>query len=204
VIVFWNMGGLHRVAIVLAERCEFPQHIELKTGHEIFMTGVGKINAALMMADIIHTFSPDIVMNFGTAGSSKLNRNEVYQCDKFVQRDMDVTALGYEKYITPGDSVNDAVFEYRYIDTSLTKAICGSGDSFVSDPDNAPWDLADMEAYALAKVCCHYRKPFLCFKAISDGANSDSPAEYRDALKTIPERLYEVYKLICDLIYRDT
>ena len=33
--------------------------------------------------------------------------------------------------------------------------------------------MADMEAYAIAKVCLHYKVPFRCFKYISDDGNAN-------------------------------
>jgi adenosylhomocysteine nucleosidase len=197
---FLNKQGLNlvelNVAILLAEREEFPEKIEIEKRHKLFTTGIGKINATTKITEIIHTFSPNLVINLGTSGSSKLNRHQIYQCESFVQKDMDVSAIGYKKYITPGD-FKEQVFQYKYLTTNLEQAICGTADSFAISSNDDIWDLNDMEGYALAKVCHKYNVPFLCFKAISDGADKDSSKDYKESFKTLPEKLYQVYKDLC-------
>ena len=42
-----------------------------------------------------------------------------------------------------------------------------------------PADVVDMEAYAIAKVCKKHNIEFLCYKFVSDGANSDSLSDWR-------------------------
>ncbi|MDR0423162.1 MAG: 5'-methylthioadenosine/S-adenosylhomocysteine nucleosidase [Rickettsiales bacterium] len=185
------------VAVVLADREEFPEKVELKNRHKLFITGIGKVNATMKMTEIIHTFSPDLVINLGTAGSPKLVRDNVYQCENFIQKDMDATAIGYKKYTTPGEST-EQIFQYKYLTTNLEQAICGTADMFTACSDNDIWNLNEMEGYALAKTCYHYNVPFLCFKAISDGADESSVKDYRDSFATIPEKLYQVYKDLCD------
>ena len=39
-----------------------------------------------------------------------------------------------------------------------------------------------MEAYALAKVCNHYKVPFISFKYITDNANEYSVGDWNDNL----------------------
>jgi len=42
------------------------------------------------------------------------------------------------------------------------------------DLDLTDGDVVDMEAYALAKVCYVFKKNFISFKYISDGANNNA------------------------------
>ena len=48
-----------------------PETHSLDTKYEIILTGVGKINAALSALKIIRDKKPDLIINFGTAGSLK-------------------------------------------------------------------------------------------------------------------------------------
>jgi adenosylhomocysteine nucleosidase len=43
-------------------------------------------------------------------------------------------------------------------------------------------DVFDMEAYALAKVCHHYKIPFISFKYITDNVDEHSPRDWEDNL----------------------
>ena len=59
---------------------------------------------------------------------------------------------------------------------------CGTGDSFVMEPD--PWfedqyiDCVDMEGYALAYVAQQYNIPFRAWKYISDMADENAAQEW--------------------------
>ena len=112
-------------------------------------------------------------------------------CTKFIQRDMDVTGLGFMKHQTPYESPNDMVIRYVTEPPSPVfnpigkNYTCGTGDSFVEslEKGDSNIDVFDMEAYALAKVCRYYEVPFISFKYITDGANESSPKDWEDNLK---------------------
>ena len=92
------------------------------------------------------------VVNFGSAGSHKLATGTVVGCHRFVQRDMDVSALGFALGATPYEAVPERL-EFELAFTGLPDAVCGSGDSFATGRGGVDCDVLDMEAYALAKVC---------------------------------------------------
>jgi len=48
-----------------------------------------------------------------------------------------------------------------------------------------------MEAYALAKVCKNFQLPFISFKYISDGANSDSADDWTENISSGYKIFYE-------------
>ena len=73
-----------------------PEIRSLDTEYEIVLTGVGKINAALSAFKTIRERKPDLIINFGTAGSLKKNVSGLVDCKYFVQRDMDSRPLGTE------------------------------------------------------------------------------------------------------------
>ena len=133
---------------------------------------------------------PKLVINYGTAGSRELPIGELVDCTKFIQRDMDVTGLGFMKHQTPYETPNYMVIRYvteppspmfNPIGKNYT---CGTGDSFVEyiKKGDSNIDVFDMEAYALAKVCRYYKVPFISFKYITDNVNEHSSKDWEDNL----------------------
>ena len=145
-------------------------------------TGVGKINAAYHLFKGIQKYNPDIVINLGTAGSTLFNRGEVVCCNQFIQRDMDVMALGFQKFETPFSN-GEVVLNYGLEIPNLPKGICGSGDQFEMEHNNHEYNVIEMEAYALAKVCKEENLPFLCLKYISDGADGNAVEDWQTEVK---------------------
>lgn len=148
-------------------------------------TGVGKVNAAAALMHYLLTASekPSVVVNCGTAGSPHYPAGTVVQCRGFIQRDMDVTALGFAPYQTPFDDVPVVLPVTGPVLADLPAAVCGSGDHFVTAwPENAPFDIAEMEGYALASVCARMEIPFIAIKYISDGADDGATTDWAQAL----------------------
>ncbi|HEY6900291.1 MAG TPA: hypothetical protein VI233_06600 [Puia sp.] len=63
--------------------------------------GIGKVNAAYHLTKKIAEQRPGLIINLGSAGSNTFKHGEVVCCTRFIQRDMDVTPLGFSKYETP-------------------------------------------------------------------------------------------------------
>ena len=153
--------------------------------YEVILTGVGKINATRKLTEYIQTQSfLGPVINYGTAGkaSDKVEVGKVYSVNEFIQRDMDAISMGFEKYETPFGN-------YALNVTNDPNGVsCGTGDSFYSYEDTviamqADFDIVDMEAYALAKVCKLEKINFRCFKFISDNADESASADWTENCK---------------------
>ena len=179
---------------------------------QILYTGVGKVNATLKLTQRLHSshlhylpLMPKLVINYGTAGSRKSPIGELVDCTKFIQRDMDVTGLGFMKHQTPYESPNDIVIRYVTEPPSpLFNPIgknytCGTGDSFVEslEKGDSNIDVFDMEAYALAKVCSYYHVPFISFKYITDNANESSPKDWENNLE---DGIFQFKERVLDLL----
>lgn len=136
-------------------------------------TGIGKVNAAIALTKAIATRRPKLIVNLGSAGSQRHGKGEVVCCNRFVQRDMDVTALGFARYETPL-SDTPVVLEHGAAIPGLAVETCGSGDSFEINHGDAPYDVVDMEAYVLALIARGEGIPFVCLKYISDDAGSEA------------------------------
>ena len=141
----------------------------------VMFTGVGKINATKKLERQFGKSSfrlPDLVINYGTAGKTteSLSVGNLYEVGKFVQRDMMVTELGFKEYETPFDAT-------YIIENGRSDLTCGTGDSFWTPKNKKNFEIVDMEAYALAKVCQDHGVEFRCFKFISDGGDPDECKE---------------------------
>jgi adenosylhomocysteine nucleosidase len=142
-------------------------------GIDVVFTGVGKVNAAASLARRLTQRRlagtlPSLVVNFGTVGSRRFDTGTLVACHRFVQRDMDVSPLGFERGHTPYDEYA-AELSFPTVFTQLPAAVCGTGDSFETGPTALACDVIDMEAYALAKVCLLEDLPFACAKFVTDG-----------------------------------
>jgi len=157
----------HSMLILTALQEEIPT---LHKEANVFVTGLGKVNASLQATKLILHHKPKLVVNFGTAGSvSDEHSHGLIECTGFIQRDMDCSPLGFEKYVTP--------YEEGHYMIGAPKIVCGSGDSFLTDAGELPSagvHIVDMEAYAIAKVCRDLHVPFRCFKYISDAADENA------------------------------
>jgi adenosylhomocysteine nucleosidase len=154
-------------------------------GANLLYTGVGKVNAAAALArrlaEIRCAGAPlPVVVNLGTAGSRVLPAHSLVACNRFAQRDMDVTGLGFPRGVTPFDAT-PAVIEFPAVFAGLPQTLCSTADSFATAPHDG--DVVDMEAFALARVCVAQGARFACAKYVTDGADGDSAAHWEAALE---------------------
>ena len=169
----------------------------------VVYTGVGKVNSTYKLTERLTDYNwarPKLVINYGTAGSQKIKKKQLVDCTKFVQRDMDVTGLGFMKGQTPFENDIPIILDYDHVKFNPIgkKLRCGTGDNFVQDSMDSYSDVFDMEAYALAKVCWLFSIPFISFKYITDNANEQSPKDWEencsDGIKLFKEQvLNELY-----------
>ena len=154
-------------------------------GWNVIYTGVGKVNATYELTaelffqrKIAHL--PKLIINFGTAGSKNIPIHTLVDCNRFVQRDMDASGLGFVKGETPFDDYPKTI-DYSYVKNPIDKNyVCGTGDSFVEDISNEikMIDVFDMESYALAKTCWKTDIDFVSFKYITDNVNEKSADDW--------------------------
>ena len=147
---------------------------ELATQENVYITGLGKVNAAITAARLIQQHRPDTVINFGTAGGITVGPG-LHQVTKFVQRDMLCTPLGVEEGVTPFEE-NSKVISFG--EFGLT---CSTGDDFVTSGNlSIPADLVDMESYAIAKACRAAGVDFVCYKYVSDMADEKADQDWKE------------------------
>lgn len=167
-------------------------------GAQVLYTGVGKVNASYHLTrELLRRRAAGAglrrVLNLGTAGSTGWPRGTVVGCDRFIQRDMDASALGFPAGVTPFDAT-PAELRWAAELPFLPAARCATGDSFVTQPGADPADILDMEAFALARVCHAEGLRFACAKYLTDGADADAAADWGGAVAAGAEALLEVYR----------
>lgn len=181
-----------KVLVVMALKEEGGHHFE-DAGIPICYIGLGKVNATYNLTKAIVKEKPDLVVNFGTAGSRKFNRGEMVSVHSFLQRDMDVSPLGFAPGVTPFEKVPQVlVFKPKILD--LPQGTCGTGDSFEMDHSYDKGDVVDMEAYALAKVCYLEGVDFACVKFISDDADENAVEDWEESVKNVPAHFLKLYQ----------
>ena len=173
-----------KILIVSALEVETQNQLN---AYDVVYTGVGKVNATYKMTKFIESwgseFPYDLVINYVTAGSRKIKKKTLVDCTKFVQRDMDVTGLGFMRGETPFEKEPPLMLEGKSDFNPIGRnATCGTGDCFVEDKSQYYGEVVDMEAYALAKVCYLYDIPFISFKYITDGADEQAHEDWEKNL----------------------
>lgn len=169
-------------------------------GVQVLYTGIGKVNAAYRLTRALaehraaHQALPRVV-NFGTVGSPKLSAGSVVSCRRFVQRDMDVSGLGFPVGTTPFEDVPTAL-EFAALFPELPEAVCGTGDRFETGKPLVDCDVIDMEGYALAKVCYLEGAELGAVKFVTDGADGNAGVDWHDNLPRAAQAFIEHYDLL--------
>ncbi len=160
-----------------------PQELDaaLLPGVPVVYCGVGKVNAAIAVADLIHQHRPRLVLNFGSVGRVRPGPQGLHEVGRVLQRDMVAEPLA-PRGTTP---FHDGPPVLR---SGLPGLVCASGDSFVTGPD--PWfaeqdvDVVDMELFAIAAACARKGVAWRALKFISDDANTASGTDWAANVRT--------------------
>ncbi len=183
--------NIQDVALIMALPGE-SQGLFEKENIPVFYSGIGKVNAALTAADVIYKTKCKVIINLGTAGSSKFKTHELVECTSFVQRDMDVSPLGFKIGETPLDDIPSEI-ETHPLCADLPKGVCGTGDNFETGTPKVACDIIDMEAYAIAKVCKKMNVQFISLKYITDGADQNAHNDWAANMIPGAAKLLEYY-----------
>lgn len=160
--------------------------------------GIGKVNAAIGVTELIRLFSPDLVVSTGCAGgaSDTLEVTDVVVSSQLAYHDVYCGCASGEtvygqvqgmpaRYTTPREIVEKALACGERIHEGLIV----TGDWFVDDQEKMrsiirlfPEAMAvDMESAAIAQTCHVFGVPFVSFRVISDIPLKDTKAsQYHD------------------------
>jgi adenosylhomocysteine nucleosidase len=191
------MSQLPASIVVIALRVESSGVFEA-AGVPVLYCGVGKVNAAIALTKALSRYAHlgeemPLVVNFGSAGSRCFAPGTLVSCQEFVQRDMDVSGLGFALGVTPYDEAPSSL-TFDPVFTHLPAAVCGSGDSFATADIEVDCAVIDMEAYALAKVCWHENARFACVKYVTDGADHAAAEDWQRNVHTAAEEFLQLFQ----------
>ncbi|NNH87222.1 5'-nucleosidase [Acinetobacter terrae] len=167
-----------------------------QAGIQVHYSGIGKVNAAFKAFEMIQKTGCKTLLNLGSAGSSQFDAHALVEVTTFVQRDMDVSPLGFAVGVTPMDDDHPAEIHLESYFQHLEKGICGTGDSFETGTPKVPCHLVDMEGYAIAKVCKKLGVRLISVKYITDGANDTAHLDWEENLLLGAQKLLKLYKTI--------
>jgi adenosylhomocysteine nucleosidase len=163
-----------RVLFVMAAQAEYGPH--LKDLFAPLMTGVGPVEAAVTLGAELARLAarqalPDLVVSLGSAGSRTLEQGQVYQAVSVAYRDMDASALGFERGVTPFLDL-PATLALGPMIPGVREATLSTGAAIVSGAayDGIAEQMVDMETYACLRACQLFGVPLIALRGISDGA----------------------------------
>jgi adenosylhomocysteine nucleosidase len=164
--------------------------------------GIGKVNAAVGCALLIRGYTPELVINTGSAGGidPALSFGDVIISDGLLYHDVDVTAFNYAPGQLPGqprifpvqedlmrlaEAAMDELKTEKVLPGEMNhiRGLIGSGDVFMYRPERIEEvrklfpDLkaVEMESAAIAHACSLFKTPALIIRALSDIAGTESP-----------------------------
>jgi adenosylhomocysteine nucleosidase len=131
-------------------------------GVPIFQVGIGKINAASNLTEILWNEEPDIVVNFGSCGNLKNHKvGAVLQVGEVIN---DFNTMGINE--NPNIRLSNTGIKCFTTDTIYDSTHNRYTDAYNSAIKDC--NIVDMECYALAYVCKQREIPFYSFKWVSD------------------------------------
>lgn len=179
--------------------------------------GIGKVAASVASSLIIREFTPDYVINTGSAGGldRALNIGDLVIGETAIHNDVDLTHFGYrfgqcagmpEQYPCSPKLIaaaKEAATEITSIQHKVGQ-IC-SGDSFIGSDELAaqlkqqfPEALAtEMESAAIGQTCHLLETPFIVIRSLSDIAGKTSSVSFAEYLVQAAKHSAKLVMGIC-------
>lgn len=183
-----------RILFVMAVDAEYGPHLQ-----RLFtplITGVGPVEAAVSVSATLASLAangslPHLVVSLGSAGSRTLEQTEVYQATSVSYRDMDASALGFQKGATPFLDIPVTIPLPLRI-PGVKEASLSTGANIVSGStyDHISADMVEMETFAVLRACQRFELPLIGLRGISDGsADLRHVDDWKEYLHVIDEKL---------------
>jgi adenosylhomocysteine nucleosidase len=188
-----------KVLFAMAADAEYGPH--LKAIFTPLMTGVGPVEASISLTRALEELKaagslPDLVVSLGSAGSRRLQRTEVYQAVSVAYRDMNASAFGFEKGVTPFlDLPATQPLPIRI--PGVKEATISTGAAIIAGPafEGIVEDMVDMETYACQRVCQTFGVPLVGLRGISDGdTDVDHIGGWLEYLHIVDEKLADAVR----------
>ena len=151
----------------------------------VLVTGVGKVNAAVALGQVLGEHSPARVINLGTAGAVRDGITGTQIIGTVLEHDLDDASIHALTGIHATEPIE--------LDTS-SGIVLATGDRFISTSEDrsrigARAHLVDMEGYAIAKACKVAGIPLTMVKQVSDGADEGAGRSWKHTVDECAEAL---------------
>ena len=160
-------------------------------------TGMGKVNAAMKTMRAICEYHPDMVINYGSAGTLNHNIGDIIVCNRFIDRDLQKVTLDgvVSEIVFCTDEARHVLTEQRLTERAkVLWGTCNTGDSFITSGADIEGDVIDMESYAMADVCREMGIPFVSVKYVTDVVEQNSVESWQEKLADARHGLTEFFK----------
>jgi len=165
--------GAVTVLPVMAAPAEYGEHLRARI--DPLMTGIGPVEGAVALTAALARLEargevPDLILSLGSCGSRVLDHAAVYQASSVAYRDMDASALGFEKGVTPLLDM-PAVLPLPCPIPDVPTARLSTGGNVVSGAayDAIDAEMVDMETWALVRAAQTFGLPLVALRGVSDG-----------------------------------
>jgi adenosylhomocysteine nucleosidase len=190
------------VLFVMAAEAEYGPALRARITP--LMTGVGPVEAAVVLTATLAALPqpPRLIVSLGSAGSRHLEQGQVYQVSAVAYRDMDASALGFERGRTPFLDLPVRV-DLPHRLPGLAAASLSTGANIVSGPayEAIADEMVDMETFAHLRAAQRFGIPLMGLRGISDGAEElRHRSDWTQYLHEIDLRLAEAVDLLRDTI----
>lgn len=195
------------VLFIMAAKQEYGPHLQAR--FTPLITGVGPVEGAVTASKALARLEalgtkPDLVVSIGSAGSAHLRKTDIYQVSEVSYRDMDASALGFEKGTTPFLDL-PAVLPLPARIAGVPEATLSTGANIVSGDTykDIPTDMVDMETFAILRACHQFDIPLLALRGVSDGdAELSDVTDWTEYLHIIDEKLAAIVDQLAEGLAR--
>lgn len=186
------------VLFVMAAEPEYGPRLRKRISP--LMTGIGPVESAIQLTATLAGMAgqPRLIVSLGSAGSNRLTQAQIYQVSAVSYRDMDASALGFERGQTPFLDL-PAVVDLPHRIPGLPAATLATGASVVSGTGYAEIaeDMVDMETFAILRAAQHFNLPLIGLRGISDGAETlRGLSDWTQYLHVIDQKLANAVDLL--------
>lgn len=188
------------VLFVMAAKAEYGPALRARI--DPLITGIGPVEGAVQLTAALAAMPalPRLIVSLGSAGSARLEQAEIYQATAVAYRDMDASALGFEKGRTPFLDLPVRVELPHRVD-GIATATLSTGANIISGTayDSVAEDMVDMETFAHLRAAQHFGVPLIGLRGISDGAaDLQHLSDWTQYLHVIDEKLALAVDRIAD------
>ena len=199
----WDLTpfGPLTVLCVMAAQAEYGPALRARI--RPLITGVGPVEAAVETTAALARLAaedrlPDVLISLGSAGSQKLEHARVYWVDEVAYRDMDASAIGFPRGVTPFlDEPPSLTLASGPAGQPYARLATGASVVTGEAYDDIDADMVDMETYAVVRAAAKFGVPVMGLRGISDGkADLTGLSDWTDTLSVIDEGLAEALDLL--------